>query len=73
MKSVAAISSSLAATIPAALARLGAASLQRGQHFEAVIGEPLSDGGAHHAGRDDGDERIHGSFSDLEAALRAIC
>jgi hypothetical protein len=44
-----------------------------------VIGEPLSDGGAHHAGRDDGDDGSHDdrssmeSFSDLEAALRAIC
>src|SRR5262249_7377389 len=34
--------------------------LQRGQHFEAVIDQPLSHGGAHHAGRDDGDDRSHG-------------
>jgi hypothetical protein len=43
-----------------------------------MIDQPLSDGSAHHAGRDDGDDRSHddrshGSFSDLEPALRAIC
>src|SRR6476661_6597186 len=51
MKSVAAISSSPG--------MMGAAVLERGQHLEAVIGEPLSDGSAHHPRRDDGDDRIH--------------
>jgi hypothetical protein len=33
-----------------------------------VIGEPLADGGAHHAGRDDGDHRMHASFSNFDPA-----
>ena len=48
--------------------RLGAAALERGQHLEAVIGEPLSDGSAHHPRRDDGDDRIH-AWSPMGARL----
>ncbi len=54
-----------------ARAGLGAAAFERGQHFEAVGDEPLSHGSAHHAGRDDGDERLHVSCSDVDAAAGA--
>ena len=62
MKSVAAISSIAGGHHAGgfgARGRLGAAALERGQHLEAVIDEPLSDGSAHHPGRDSGDDRIH--------------
>ncbi len=62
MKSAAAISSSLAAVRPAALARfdgLGAAAGERGQNLEAVGDQASADGGAHHAGGDDCNDWVH--------------
>ena len=40
--------------------RLSAAAGERREHFHTVIGEPLSDGRAHHAGRDHGNDGSHG-------------
>ena len=39
--------------------RLGAAALERGEHLDAVIDEPFSDGCAHHARRDHCNDRSH--------------
>ena len=62
MNSAAAISSSLAAIMPAALARATVPWLRarkRRQNLDAVIGEPFSDRGPHHAGSDHRDNRRH--------------
>ncbi len=62
MKSEAAISSSLAAGEAGGFRALDgfvAAAGERGQNLEAVGDEPPSDGGAHHAGRDDCNDWVH--------------